>query len=301
MASPGLILCLLLTGGFTLAGWLVPWQQQSGARRGAGGFLAALMGDSRRLFANHFFVKADVYFHSGYYPSIFDNQAMHQTPHMAADAGVSEDKNAPEEGSFLGPPLDWMDRFSRNFFPALHTHLDEGGADDHKKHAHKPGEPCELSAGLEKEILPWLRISAELDPHRVETYTVSAFWLRTKLRKVDAAEQFLREGLRANPGSYEILHELARLYLDSRRDPARARNLWELAFRRWRERAPTLKEPDNFALMQITASLMRLEERAENYAKAIAYGEILKTVSPHPDLVQKDIDLFRQKLGAPPK
>lgn len=294
MVSPGLILCLLLTSGFTLAGWLVPWQQQTAARRDSGGLLAVLMGDSRRLFAGHFFVKADVYFHSGYYPTIFDNQTMHRTPHIAADAGAMEEKNAPEEGSFLGPPLDWMDRFSRNFFPSQHTHLDKGG----QKHDDgKAEESSENGRGLEKEILPWLRISAELDPHRVETYTVSAFWLRTKLNKVNEAEQFLREGLRENPDSYEILHELARLYQDARHDDGRARNLWELALRRWRMQAPARHEPDNFGLLQITASLMRLEERAGNYSKAIDYGEILKTVSPHPDSVQRDIELFRQKLG----
>jgi len=34
-----------------------------------------LLGDGRRLFANHFFIMADVYFHSGYYPSVFDRNA----------------------------------------------------------------------------------------------------------------------------------------------------------------------------------------------------------------------------------
>ena len=37
------------------------------------------MGDSRRLFANQFFVEADVYFHSGYYPTIFDTPEAERT------------------------------------------------------------------------------------------------------------------------------------------------------------------------------------------------------------------------------
>ena len=42
-----------------------------------------LLGDGRKLFANHFFVKADVSFHSGYYPSIFDQaQPSKDTRHM---------------------------------------------------------------------------------------------------------------------------------------------------------------------------------------------------------------------------
>jgi len=41
----------------------------------------------------------------------------------------------------------------------------------------------------EREILPWLRLSAELDPQRVETYTVAAYWLRN-MGKIAEAEQF---------------------------------------------------------------------------------------------------------------
>ena len=62
-----------------------------------------------------------------------------------------------------------------------------------------------------KEIMPWLKISAELDQHRVETYLVTAFWLRVRMNKVDDAEEFLRDGLRANPGSAAILYELGQL------------------------------------------------------------------------------------------
>ena len=53
--------------------------------------------------------------------------------------------------------------------------------------------------------------------------------------KVAEAEKFLRDGLRANPDSYEILFELGRLYYESEHDAARARNVWELALRRWQE------------------------------------------------------------------
>ena len=54
------------------------------------------MGDSRQLFANHFFTKADVYFHSGYYPSVFD-QAIGGAPHMTAakDAATERAKTRP--------------------------------------------------------------------------------------------------------------------------------------------------------------------------------------------------------------
>ena len=42
------------------------------------------------------------------------------------------------------------------------------------EHKHLSGD------STERELLPWLKISAELDPQRVETYTVAAYWLRPR-------------------------------------------------------------------------------------------------------------------------
>ena len=52
-----------------------------------------------------------------------------------------------------------------------------------------------------------------------ETYTVTAYWLRERMGKVDEAEKFLREGLRENPDSYEIMYELGRVYAENQNDP----------------------------------------------------------------------------------
>ena len=95
MPAPALIISLLLAVSFSLATYLQPrFQNRAGSRAGSDNLLAVLIGDSRRLFANHFFVKADIYFHSGYYPTIFDNKSAHATPHISADAGAAADHNA---------------------------------------------------------------------------------------------------------------------------------------------------------------------------------------------------------------
>src|SRR5262245_14288817 len=190
-----LTLLLLATASFSLATVLQP-RALSWSKRGrdSNNVLKLLLGDGRRLFANHFFVKADVSFHSGYYPSIFDQtQAPTNSQHMTAPEGSHAEEEHEKAMNFLGPPRDWIEAFGRHFQITEHTHL---------------------SGGKEREILPWLRLSAELDPERVDTYTVAAYWLRG-LGKVTEAEQFLREGLRANPDSYEILYELGRLYYES--------------------------------------------------------------------------------------
>jgi tetratricopeptide (TPR) repeat protein len=268
---------------------LEPWfQSWQGNRAQSADLLAVLLGDARRAFANHFFIKADAYFHSGYYPSIFDNRTAFQTPHMAADADAKEDKNSGDEADFVGPPRDWIDAFGRRFKPATHTHLDAGGA---HTHAHGPA-PKEIELGGSadvREILPWLRASAALDPQMVETYTTTAYWLRQRMGKVAEAEAFLRDGLRANPDSHEILFELGRIADEHRKDPARARNLWELALAKWQKFELPKKDPDTFSLLQIASHLALLAERESRWDEALHYLGLWKAASPKPDEIGKRI------------
>ncbi len=276
-AGPVLVLMLLVSVCFSLATVLQPRTLAWRSRRDSGGILKTLLGDGRKLFASQFFVKADVAFHSGYYPSVFDQaQAPKDSTHMTAKEGSAEEEEHEKAMNFLGPPRDWIERFGRHFFITQHTHL-EGGS--------------------EREILPWLKLSAELDPQRVDTYTVAAFWLRD-LGKVKEAEQFLREGLRNNPTSYELLFELGRLYKENYHDLNRARNVWELALRRWSETESTKKEPDLIGFHSIAINLGRLEEQAGNYARAIECLKMAVKVSPSPEALQEQITELEQKLAA---
>jgi len=133
----------------------------------------------------------------------------------------------------------------------------------------------------------------------VETYTVTAFWLRKRMGKVEEAEQFLREGLRANPNSYELLYELGRVYAENKNDPDRARNLWEAALRRWQKQESAKPEPDKFSFVEITSHLAKIEEQQRNYSQALEYMEMWKARSPSPAAVQKQIEALQEKLRAP--
>lgn len=296
------LVCLALVT--RLEPWFQSWQ---GNRAQSADLLAVLLGDARRAFANHFFIKADAYFHSGYYPSIFDNRTAFQTPHMAADADAKEDKNTGDEDDFLGPPRDWIDAFGRRFKPATHTHLDAGGAQTHthgdgQPHTHGPApKDIELGGSADvREILPWLRASAALDPQMVETYTTTAYWLRQRMGKVAEAEAFLRDGLRANPDSHEILFELGRIADEHRKDPARARNLWELALAKWQKFELPKNEPDTFSLLQIASHLALLAERESRWDECLHYLGLWKAASPKPDEIEKRITEIQAKRAAAP-
>lgn len=275
--APYLVLALMLAASFSLATVLQPRALRWDKRGRSGGVLKVLLGESRRLFANHFFVEADIYFHSGYYPSIFDRtQAPKDSKHMTAEEGTPEAEDHEKKMDFLGKPRDWVERFGRHFIVHSHTHLEGGN---------------------EREILPWLRISASLDPQRIETYTVAAYWLRNRLGKVDEAEDFLREGLRNNPDSYEILFELGRLYEENRHDSARARNVWELALKKWELSESGKKDPDLQRLDAIAIHLARLEEKEGNFARAITFLELACKASPNPTALEQQIAELKAKLA----
>ena len=292
---PHLMLLLLLVLCFGLAAWLVP--RFDVLREGRSqDMLSFLLGDSRRMFANYFFVKADAYFHSGFYPTIFDNQGAFKTAHMAEDAGALKGKNEGDETAFMGKPLDFIDKFSRQFHPSTHTHLDQGGPQGLAKAGTDLGESG--GAGV-REILPWLQISADLDPHRIETYMVTAYWLRRRMGKVDEAEQFLREGLRANPGNGSILFELGWIYQENRNDDTRARNLWELGVKRLDEQKAPKTEQDNFILFQLTLNLARSEEKHGNLSAALRWLDRVKPLSPNPGEIEKQMAELQQKISQP--
>jgi tetratricopeptide (TPR) repeat protein len=274
------------------------FQAFESSRHQSDNFFNLLFGDSSRIFANSAFIEADAYYHSGYYPTIFDNNEAFKTPHMAEDTGDIASHNQGEETSFLGPPRDWLDAFGRHFMPNRHTHLDEGGPSD------------DLSTSSEvREILPWLKLSQELDPENVKTYIVTTFWLRTRLNQVGEAEQVLRMGLRHNPQNPQLLFELGRIYFENYHDLNHARNIWEAALRSWAREEPGVSQSqrlelnnenfdDRFLFEQIQSYLAKLEEQAGNDNAAISRWEQAKLASPEPGDIQKHIDELKQKMAA---
>lgn len=328
--SPWVVGPFLVTAVFTAATCFQPRALQWTAGRETDHLLQVLLGDGRKILANHMFVQADVYFHSGYYPSVFDQKhapkdASHMTDgeaesgHVhpeACDHGTEahvhtaecdhgdeahvhtaecdhgeaghvhteacgHDHGAadPEDEhmkamAFLREPRDWIEAFGRRFMITEHKHL---------------------AGGTEREMLPFLKLSAQMDPHRIETYTVAAYWLRRTLGRVDEAEEFLRAGLKANPQSYEILFELGRLYYENRQDPQRAGNLWRAALDRWNRQELAKEKPDLFALDEIAVRLSRVAEEQGNRDQAIHWLQLVleKDASPSPEAIRAQIDRLR--------
>jgi tetratricopeptide (TPR) repeat protein len=278
-ASPYLVLALMLAVCFTLATSLEPNAALWSNRAKSGNVFSLLFGDGRRMFANEFFTMADVYFHSGYYPSVFDLREEDQKEIVAESHGHTDSPEDEIKEDFLGKPKDWIDRFGRHFRVTKHTHLERGN---------------------EREILPWLRLAADMDPQKIETYTVGAYFLCQHLKQPQEAEAFLREGLRNNPGNYEILFGLGRLYYQNYHDIDRARNVWQLALNCWMKQDATLQKENKLGFEEITVNLANLEREAGNCQDAINWFQAAQKVSPAPDVLQQQIDEIKVKMAAQP-
>ena len=322
-------LALLLVVAFTIATRLQSEARTWRSRAGQGGLMGMLLGDGRQMFANQFTAKADQYFHSGYYPSIFDVQSPtagdsadhvhdenceHDHKPAAAATMVVQKNDQPVENAHVhgetcghahdpagscaqgcnhshqdhsveaceektggwGKSHDWIARFGSNFRVSEHTHL--GGTD-------------------RREMLPWLRISAELDPHQINTYLVGSYWLR-QVNKSAEAEKFVREGLDANPRNSELYMELAQIYQKDRQNPERAQRLYELALQSWDEIERPKESPNLILLANITSNLARLAESKGDLAGAIGHLERGRQASPHPEVIAKQIEELRLQLNA---
>ena len=159
--SPGWLLALLLAACFTLATVFVPraswWNEVPGRRtriktsRRRTMSSSCCWGRAAGCLATRCFAMADAYFHSGYYPSIFDQPVTEADVAERSDEGKGENQDATSD-DFFGPPPDWIAALDRQFVPNQHTHLDSGGAAGNMKSAEV------------QEILPWLKLATDMNP-----------------------------------------------------------------------------------------------------------------------------------------
>jgi tetratricopeptide (TPR) repeat protein len=295
--SPGWYLALLVALCFTLATLLVPrvgwWNDVPRAadwnagRSQSENVFKLLFGEGRRLFGNEMFAMADAYFHSGYYPSIFDKPVTE--PDVAERSEGTNESRELDRDDFLGPPPDWIAALDRQFVPNRHTHLNSGGA----------------SGGMNSdevaEILPWLKLATDMNPQFIQAYRVGDYWLR-RLHKPMQARELLFEGLHNNPGNNELLFDLGWLYNEDFHDANRARNVWVAGLRCWIALPPAAQAdpPVHQAYEDTAMNLATLEEDQGNWREAIKYLEMVKQISPNPDAIQKQIDEAKQKMAAQP-
>ncbi|MBU1694442.1 MAG: tetratricopeptide repeat protein [Verrucomicrobia bacterium] len=141
------------------------------------------------------------------------------------------------------------------------------------------------------EIIPWLRMATTADPENVEAFLTMAYWL-TRLNRLDAAEQVLREAQRLHPRDFRLLGERGRLAFRQGRDE-QAAGLTEAALRVW----PNPLAPDDEEARLEKARLWSLravmyEIRGEADPAAKAFREALRLM-PQNEGIRRHLDLLQ--------
>ena len=81
---------------------------------------------------------------------------------------------------------DWIQTWRENLAPTMHVHA---------------------SGNAVAEIIPWLKLATEADPHNVEAYLVMSFWVTAGLNRPDLAHRILADARLLNPQDYRIPQE----------------------------------------------------------------------------------------------
>lgn len=195
------------------------------------------LGEGRSIVSSMSVLKADLYFHGGV--GHFDDEhegglALGEEEHEACEH--PEDHKLPEPN-----PYNLLFRLSRAIGVTEHIHLQ--------------GDQI-------KEIIPWLYYAAEVDPHNVQAYVLTGFYLCSRLGKVDEGIDFLREGLKKNPESWEIYAELGRIYFQYRKNyEASAQYLFEAIVLMQKE--PHDKFQERYVLSYLARSYVALGRESD--------------------------------------
>lgn len=141
-------------------------------------------------------------------------------------------------------------------------------------HAHAQGREIE-------EILPWLRLASQSDPHNIEIYLVASYWLNRECGRPDLAEQALMEAIEKNPERYELYLEQGRILL-GQDEYAKAQNALQNAYN-------LITQPNNqtdpeqaaIDLPFILMSQSYIHEALGRRSGAMATAEELLTLGPN--------------------
>jgi len=154
-------------------------------------FYIKFLGEGRSIISNLSILQADRYLHGGVYHAEEGHGLVGSPLEEAYEMSDGEDLERHEKGHPEPGRFNILMRVSEEVEVTEHIHLGDEEA---------------------REIVPWLYYSARIDPHNVLAYTLAGYWIVDRMGKVDEGIDFLKEGLKNNPGSWEIYAELGRIY-----------------------------------------------------------------------------------------
>jgi len=229
------------------------------------------LGEAKNLVADLTYLKADEYYHGG-------------VRHKNLEPHVCLLRDKEEQIGRKGLVKD---------LPHLHKHADENEGETEKtcifnilpriggeisihQHRHLHGEE-------EKEVVPWLYYSVKLNPHNIEAYVIGAYWVGSRLGKVDEALKFLREGMKYNPNAWQIYSEMGNLYFTEKQDYPQSIRFYSKA-----ELLMNEENCDKFDMSHVLTFLGASYEKTGRADKAIEYyRKDLRLFPTHEGLIKR--------------
>lgn len=249
--------------------------------------LKVLFGEARTAISLSLFDRADVYFHGG----VTADDCDHNLGRAATGHGDAEGHGA-EQGDETDADPD-------------HGHDADGHEVDHADHEHAatamptlaelhwdlwsylnsrvhPREHRHLAGSREEqEVLPWLWAAARVDPHNILAYEVGAYWLARRLKRVDEALRFIRDGIRNNPESADLEFCRGEILLAACHDLDGAAAAFLEARRKWQPGTTQEEKEDNqFMLARNLMYLADIYAKQGNPDRAREYYRETLTVIP---------------------
>ena len=168
--------------------------------------LEKMLGESRFVLSKLSLIKSEEYLHGGI------SHPLCQSAFLGAKVDEKHDEHHHENDSDHNAHLDrpkinlFSDNISKwDILPQL--------AQVVKVDAH-----IHLSGKEAKEVVPWYVYATKLNPHNIRAFLIGGYWISRGLHEPDKGLRFLSDGLKLNPGSWEITSEIAVTYLAEKKD-----------------------------------------------------------------------------------
>jgi len=223
-----------------------------------------VFGELRTYLSSASYINADVYFHGGLYD--FHEDCSLFTPGHISSNHEREDgdhyDSRPQKKT-QNPLLEIAEKISIT------------------QHRHAIGSE-------EKELLPWMLYSVKLNPKNEKAYIIGGYWLGMRLNKLNEAINFLREGIKNNPESWEIYLTLGEIYLVALKDYQNARIYLEKA----KDLAES-KKADKFDLRSIYTFLAEAYDKTGYPKESVDLYEKLLKIFPKDETIKKREIFFK--------
>ena len=270
-----LILAVFIFSTISLSSNIEKYNTEFLEKKGCGDLdkdvLSRVFGELRTYLSSASYINADIYFHGGLYD-------FHEDCSLFAPGHIS---SHPEKEDYTHDGHVHGHHPQKETLNPLLKIADKISTTEHRH----------ISGNEEKELLPWMLYSVKLNPKNEKAYVIGGYWLGMRLNKIDEAINFLHDGIKNNPESWDISLMLGEIYLIRLKDYQDARIYLEKA----RDLAES-KKVDKFDMRSIYAFLAEAYDKTGHPEASLKIYEKLLKLFPGNAIIKKRVDYFKNSI-----